>query len=87
MPLGFLSSALLRNGTWKRALCIGFGMSLFVEFAQYFIMRASDIDDIILNTTGALCGYWLYLLAGHVWPQLMKRLICQETKSNESVPA
>lgn len=78
MPLGFLSSALFRNGTWKRALCIGLGMSLFIEFAQYFIMRASDIDDIILNTTGALCGYWLYLLVGRVWPQMARHLACQE---------
>lgn len=85
MPLGFLSSALFRNGTWKRALCIGVGMSLFIEVAQYFIMRASDIDDIILNTTGALCGYWLYRLIGKVWPQVTKKLACQEIQSNESV--
>lgn len=79
MPLGFLSSALFRNGTWKRALCIGFSMSLFIEIAQYFIMRASDIDDVILNTVGALCGYWSYLLIRRIWPQLTNKLTCQET--------
>lgn len=78
MPLGFLSSALFRNSTWKRALLIGLGMSLFIEIAQYFIMRASDIDDIILNTTGALCGYLLYLLMKRIWPQCAKKLACQE---------
>lgn len=86
MPLGFLSSALFRNGTWKRALCIGLGMSLFIEVAQYFIMRASDIDDIILNTTGTLCGYWLYLLVKRVWPQMAKKLACQELRPNGDMP-
>lgn len=78
MPLGFLSSALFRNSTWKRALFIGLGMSLFIEVAQYFIMRASDIDDIILNTVGALCGYWSYLLIRKIWPQVTRKLICKE---------
>lgn len=82
MPLGFLSSALFRNGTWKRALCIGVGMSLFIEVAQYFIMRACDIDDIILNTTGTLCGYLLYLLIRRIWPQMVKKLTCQEIRSD-----
>ncbi len=83
MPLGFLSSALFRNSTWKRALFIGLGMSLFIEVAQYFIMRASDIDDIILNTAGVLCGYWPYLLMKRIWPQLTKKLICQENSANK----
>lgn len=83
MPLGFLSSALFRNSTWKKALYIGAGMSLFIEVAQYFIMRASDIDDIILNTAGVFCGYWSYLLIKRIWPQLTKKLICQEIPANK----
>lgn len=78
MPLGFLSSALFRNSTWKRTLWIGLGMTLFVEIVQYFIMRSCDVDDIILNTTGTFCGYWLYLLIRKIWPQVTKKLICQE---------
>lgn len=86
MPLGFLSSALFRNRTWKKALIIGFGMSLFIEIAQYFIMRASDIDDIILNTAGMLCGYWAYLLIKRIWPQVTGKLICHEIQASENMP-
>ena len=36
--------------------------SLSIEFIQFFIGRAFDIDDIILNFIGGLLGYILYKL-------------------------
>lgn len=62
IPIGFFSALLFRNATLKRSAIIGFGMSTFIEFAQYFIMRNTAVDDIILNTLGAICGYWVYRL-------------------------
>ena len=59
IPIGFFSALLFRNATLKRSAIIGFGMSTFIEFAQYFIMRNTAVDDIILNTLGAICGYCL----------------------------
>lgn len=68
IPIGLFPALLFRNATWKRSVLIGFGMSTLVEVAQYFIMRNTAIDDIILNTVGALCGYFLYLLVWKHFP-------------------
>lgn len=35
----------------------GFLMSLSIEIMQLFTFRATDIDDLIMNTIGALAGY------------------------------
>lgn len=32
-------------------------MSLSIEILQLFTFRATDVDDLIMNTTGALVGY------------------------------
>ena len=54
IPIGFFSALLFRNATLKRSAIIGFGMSTFIESAQYFIMRNTAVDDIILNTVKIL---------------------------------
>lgn len=40
----------------------GFALSLFIELSQLLNMRASDVDDLIMNTLGALIGYALLKL-------------------------
>ena len=41
----------------------GFAMSLCIEIIQLpFSVRASDIDDLILNTAGVMLGYGIYAL-------------------------
>lgn len=64
MPLGFFPALLWRGGSLKRALLIGFSSSLFIEVWQIFIPRTTDIDDILLNTLGALLGYLVWKLLG-----------------------
>lgn len=62
LPLGFCSTLLWQNESWQRALLVGLGGSALVEAVQFFIGRGSDVDDLILNALGALCGYWLFCL-------------------------
>jgi len=76
VPLGFFPALLWRGETWWRSALVGFGTSLFVEVGQYFIMRSTDIDDVILNTLGALCGFWLYLLLGRFAPRFAGKFKC-----------
>lgn len=46
-----------------QAFFTGFGLSLFVELSQFFFMcGAFDVDDLILNSTGALFGALIYLI-------------------------
>lgn len=69
MPIGFFPALLFRNATWRRSALLGLGVSTLIEVAQYFIVRNSAVDDIILNTAGALCGYVLFLLIRKCWPK------------------
>ena len=61
MPFGFFIS-LLWNISNKKVIIIGFCSSLFIEFCQLFLTRGTDIDDLILNTIGAVLGLVLYKL-------------------------
>lgn len=40
----------------------GFSLSLLIEASQLLNNRRTDVDDLILNTLGALLGYCLFLL-------------------------
>ena len=61
IPLGFLLPFL-----WKKyqkltpTLLFGFLFSLFIELSQLITLRATDIDDLIANTLGALIGYLIW---------------------------
>ena len=78
VPIGLFPALLFRNATWKRPFIIGLGMSLFIEIAQYFIMRNSAVDDVILNTAGAMCGYGLYLIMKKRFPRFTAGFLCNE---------
>ncbi len=49
---------------WKfsgaKTLLFGFGISLFIETAQLFLPRGTDVDDLILNTLGVALGIGIY---------------------------
>lgn len=59
MPLGFFIP-LLWNISNKKVVIIGFCTSLFIELCQLFLIRGTDIDDLILNTIGVVLGLLLY---------------------------
>lgn len=57
-PLGFLLPAYFeRYRHWGRALAAGFLTSVTVELIQLFTFRATDVDDLIMNTLGTLVGF------------------------------
>ena len=68
VPFGLLAALLWRGFRWTRALFLGVCITVFIECSQLFVGRAFDIDDIILNTLGVLCGYWLWLLLRRLTP-------------------
>ncbi len=49
-------------------------LSCFIEFMQLFTPRATDIDDIILNTLGGLVGAMLFWLCSKLFPKLDAKL-------------
>lgn len=64
VPLGFLTPFLWKRFRrfWKVTL-LGAGVSLGIETVQLLLPRGTDIDDIWLNTLGAVLGYLLWRLA------------------------
>lgn len=64
-PIGFMLPLLWRSkyhSLFKTAVT-GFGLSLLIECSQLFLLRATDVNDLIMNTIGAILGYLIYLLA------------------------
>ena len=64
IPIGIIWPSVYRKlNTHKKVIAAGVGFSLFIEILQLpFYGRATDIDDLILNSTGFLLGYGLYLI-------------------------
>ncbi len=66
VPLGVYSHYYFEKN-WQRTLLLGFLLSLFFEITQVTALygiyprpyRVFDVDDLILNSFGALCGFWL----------------------------
>lgn len=64
IPTGIMTPLIYKNlGSFKKVMLTGFLMSLCIEIIQLpFAVRASDVDDLILNTVGCLMGYGIYAL-------------------------
>ena len=65
-PFGFLLPVLWRGcRKWSVTTLAGFLLSLTIEILQMFCFRATDVDDLLMNTLGALLGYFLVWLFFH----------------------
>jgi glycopeptide antibiotics resistance protein len=66
LPLGLLGPlALPWLGRWWRALLVASLFSTCIELTQLAIPdRSADVDDVLLNSIGALLGYILLLALG-----------------------
>jgi glycopeptide antibiotics resistance protein len=74
LPLGFFLPLLWKKfSSPKAAVIFGAFLSLAIEITQSFSFRGADIDDILLNTIGALAGYGLYRLINNLLPHFISR--------------
>lgn len=64
VPFGFLLPiAYKKMNSAIKVLPVGIASILLIEVFQFFTKLGSfDVDDIILNTVGIACGYFLFLL-------------------------
>ncbi|MBQ8074448.1 MAG: VanZ family protein [Oscillospiraceae bacterium] len=64
IPSGIVLPVVYKQlNTFGKVLLAGAGLSLCIEILQLpFSVRASDIDDLILNTAGVVIGYGIYAL-------------------------
>lgn len=62
-PLGFFPPLLWKRWRkWYKTTLLGMGISVLIECLQVFTLRSVDVDDVILNTLGALAGYLCFAL-------------------------
>jgi len=69
VPVGALVAWLARRGRVLVGLAFGMLFSVAIELTQFGLGRVADIDDVILNTTGALVG----AVFAVVWASAVRR--------------
>ena len=69
MPFGFILPEVWDElNHWSTITMMGFLFSLCVELIQLVGRVGSfDVDDLLLNTIGALVGYFVFVFAKGVW--------------------
>lgn len=61
IPFGYFVSGYIKASKVSHILAVSIISSLTVEIVQLQIGRSFDIDDIILNVSGAIIGFLLYI--------------------------
>lgn len=59
IPIGLLIPILFKVSDLF-VISSGFCFSLFIEISQLFLIRGTDIDDLIFNTLGSILGLLIY---------------------------
>lgn len=76
MPLGFLLPLIWENfRNVRKVVLVGFLMSLTIEIGQLFNIRTTDIDDLMMNTLGALAGYCCWKLFSFLFRNAGKKSV------------
>ena len=76
VPFGFILSYFVKARKIKHVVIPTFIVSLSAELIQYQIGRAFDVDDILLNTMGALVGFMIFISLREIkskLPDVLKR--------------
>jgi glycopeptide antibiotics resistance protein len=75
VPFGLFISYYLRIKRFPLVFILTLISSVTIEFAQRLIIgRVFDVDDIILNVTGGIIGYILYIILGSLTDRIPKFL-------------
>ena len=79
VPLGILVPLICKKmDNLKYIFGTGLGFSIFIELSQLLNNRRTDIDDLILNTVGAIIGFALY--------KIFDKYTSSKYKLNDNIP-
>lgn len=85
IPMGILL-VLMNSKYWKiRYIFTGTGVSVLIETLQLFNNRATDIDDVILNTIGFGIG-WMIGFVVMKNSLVLRRLVCKNRTTRGTNP-
>lgn len=74
IPFGYFVSDKIKAKKTHQIIIVSAIISLTAELIQYKIGRAFDIDDILLNVTGAIIGFIIYISIQEIKKHLPKIL-------------
>lgn len=86
MPFGFLLPTL-----WNKfrkfipTVFAGFIFSLIIEVGQLFTIRATDVDDLIMNTLGTILGFILFKILSIIFKKLSNKTMIEEYNKKDSI--
>lgn len=61
VPLGIFIPSMCRSlDRFSYVSAISFALSLVIEISQLLNIRSTDVDDLIMNTIGAMLGYLIF---------------------------
>lgn len=67
IPFGFLITLIWKKIKSYIVVILGFVFSLLIEVSQLLNNRSTDIDDLILNTSGAIIGFIICRLCNKIF--------------------
>ncbi|MNO15022.1 VanZ like family protein [compost metagenome] len=80
-PLGFFLPLLWeRFRAFSKTVLFGLVVSLVIECSQLFLVRGTDIDDLILNTTGTVVGYLAFIMFSKLFFKFKDKFLLQDDK-------
>lgn len=80
LPFGFFPPLLWNKFHWYHSILFTCAISTTIEVLQLLIGRSSDINDIIINTSGGLVGFWIYLVLATIAPHFTRKFKCVEVR-------
>lgn len=87
----FVPFGLLLPTLWQRfrkflpTVFLGFLFSLIIEVGQLFTIRATDVDDLIMNTLGTILGFILFKILSIIFKNLSSKTIIESTNKKYSL--
>ncbi|MBR5596277.1 MAG: VanZ family protein [Lachnospiraceae bacterium] len=74
IPLGIIFPIVYKNlNNHAKVIAVGIGFSVVIEILQLLCFeRTTDIDDLIMNSSGYIIGYIIYLIVKCIKSKLLR---------------
>lgn len=86
IPFGFLLPTLwMEFRKLLPTVVAGFLFSLIIEVGQLFTIRATDVDDLIMNTLGSIFGFIIFKIFSKIFKKLSSKTASEGYNKNCSI--
>lgn len=87
MPFGVLLPTLWRKyRMFWNTLYHGIVFSIIIEVGQIFVLhRVSDINDLIMNTIGTICGWIIFNVMSKIFQNIVKKTVVSSSSNDDII--